>query len=382
MKLLLLARSLGEGGAERQLVTLAKALAAQGRPPVVAVFYGGGRFEEELTAAGVAIRDLGKRGRWDLAAFAARVRQLARSEKPTVAYSMLPTPNLLLSSLRLVLPRLRVVWGVRASNLRGTDYGLFSGSTIRLQRLLAGSADAIIANSHIGRRDLLAAGYPEDRVHVVWNGIDTSLFRRSETGRERLRREWGVGPTEKLVGIVARLDPMKDHSTFVRAARLVAEERRDVRFVCVGGGDPQIVRRARTVAEGLADRVIWAGSRRDMPDVYSALDVCVLSSAYGEGFPNVLGEALACGTRCVSTNCGDAEMILAGFGPVVATRNAEELAAAVRATLDEGVTEQWQREARARVCSRFSVRSMVANTERLLCPDDTRAACPGAEGLV
>ncbi len=380
MKLLLLTRCLDTGGAERQLVTLAKALAAEGRPPVVAVFYRGERtFEQELTAAGVTVHHLGKRGRWELAGFAARVRRMALSERPTVAYSMLPTPNLVLSSVRLVLPRLRVVWGVRASQLDASDYSGFNSWTVRLQRLLASSADAIIANSHVGRRDLLAAGYPERRVHVVWNGIDTTQFRPMASGRERLRREWGVSPAEKLIGIVARFDPMKDHDTFFRAARSLAAARPDVRFVCVGTGPPDIVRRIRSSAEGLEDRLIWAGARTDMPDVYSAFDLCVLSSAYGEGFPNVLGEALACGTRCASTSSGDAEAILNGLGPVVHPRNAEELAAAVSRTLDEGVTDEWRREARARVCSRFSVSSMVANTERVLWPHAVQAASSGPE---
>ena len=86
MKLLLLTRSLNEGGAERQIVTMGKALAAQGRPPVVALFYSGGVLEKELVQAGVTVRHIGKRGRWDLATFAARFAAMVREEKPDVVY--------------------------------------------------------------------------------------------------------------------------------------------------------------------------------------------------------------------------------------------------------------------------------------------------------
>ncbi|HEX6559357.1 MAG TPA: glycosyltransferase [Longimicrobiales bacterium] len=368
MKLLLLTRSLNEGGAERQLVTLARALADLGRPPVVAVFYKGGVLENELTRAGVSLRNLGKRGRWDLATFAARAAALARSEKPDVVYSMLPTANLVASGLKVVARDVRVVWGIRASQVNASDYDALNAWTLRLQRALSPSADGIIVNSHAGKRDLVNEGYREDRITVVLNGIDVDVFARTAAGRESVRREWQVADDDTLVGIVARFDPMKDHRTFFDAAAIVAGQCPHIKFVCVGTGAPGLVAAARKAAQeaGIADRLIWAGARPDMPAVYSALDMCVLSSAYGEGFPNVLGEAMACGTPCVATTVGDAELIVSGWGGIAPPRDPRQLAAAILAVAAETHSDSWREAARAHICDRFSVSTMLQGTEQVL----------------
>ena len=134
-----------------------------------------------------------------------------------------------------------------------------------------------------------------------------------------MRLEWGIAECEKLIGQVGRLDPMKDHSTFLKAAALLAHERKDVRFVCVGEGPTgyrdELYSLAKTL--GLASRLIWAGSRRDMPAVYNAFDVAVSSSRWGEGLPNVIAEAMACGVPCVVTDVGDSAFVVDKLGVVV-----------------------------------------------------------------
>ena len=370
MKLLLLTRSLNEGGAERQIVTMGKALAAQGRPPVVALFYSGGVLEKELVQAGVTVRHIGKRGRWDLATFAARFAAMVREEKPDVVYSMLPTANQVASTLKVAVPDVRIVWGIRASNMDYGDYDRLNTLTLWLQRRLSRTADAIIVNSHAGKRDLLEAGYRDRGITVVLNGVDVNSFRRTEEGRACLRREWGIGNEQQLVGIVARFDPMKDHQTFFKAAALVAAANPAARFVCVGTGADVLVRAAHVDAReaGIADSVIWAGSRTDMASVYSALDLCVLSSAYGEGFPNVLGEAMACGTPCVSTDVGDAAVILTGWGALVPPRAPDQLACAIEAALCRQITDDWRAAARARITESFSVDALLRATDTVLWP--------------
>ena len=373
MKLLLLTRSLNEGGAERQIVTMGKALAAQGRPPVVAVFYAGGVLEEELRQAGVTIRHIGKRGRWDLATFAARFASMVRHEKPDVVYSMLPTANLVASTLKIAVPDVRIVWGIRASNMDYGDYDRLNTLTLWLQRRLSRAADAIIVNSYAGKRDLLQAGYRDRGITVVLNGVDVNAFRRTSEGRAQLRREWGVADEHQLIGIVARFDPMKDHRTFFKAAALVAARNPAARFVCVGTGAPDLVGGAHTDARaaGVESSVIWAGSRTDMASVYSALDLCVLSSAYGEGFPNVLGEAMACGTPCVSTEVGDAAVILSGWGALVPPRMPDQLACAIEAALCRPVSDEWRTAARARIIDSFSVDALLTATDSVLWPART-----------
>jgi glycosyltransferase involved in cell wall biosynthesis len=202
----------------------------------------------------------------------------------------------------------------------------------------------------------------------VPNGIDTNRFRPDAAGRERLRAEWGVPPLAPLVGIVARLDPMKDHDTFLGAASRLAARLPSVHFVAVGGGAPAYERslRQRAAALGLENRLHWAGPRDDMPAVYSAIATAA-STSVGEGFPNAVAEAMACGTACVVTNAGDSAWIVGDLGEVVPPRDPQALCEAWARVVDAG--EGWpSAERRSRIVEMFSVERLVADTERLLWP--------------
>jgi glycosyltransferase involved in cell wall biosynthesis len=172
------------------------------------------------------------------------------------------------------------------------------------------------------------------------------------------------------VGVVARLDPMKDHETFLRAAALVHAARPDVRFVCVGDGQPGYRRRLLECSRelGLESVVRWTGTDRRITAVMSAIDVLCSSSAFGEGFSNVVGEAMACGTPCVVTDVGDSARIVGDTGPVVPPRSPERLASALLSVLaiDGNARRERGVSARRRVEDRFSVGAMCASTRAAL----------------
>jgi glycosyltransferase involved in cell wall biosynthesis len=124
---------------------------------------------------------------------------------------------------------------------------------------------------------------------------------------------------------------MKDHPNFLRAAARVAGSRNEVRFICIGSG-PASYREALLAearALGLERRMIWTGSRDDMPKVYNALDIVVSSSAFGEGFPNTIVEAMATGVPCVVTDVGDSAAIVGELGWVCPPRDSAALAGAI-----------------------------------------------------
>jgi glycosyltransferase involved in cell wall biosynthesis len=226
----------------------------------------------------------------------------------------------------------RVVWNLRSTGIPVGHYGLPATAALWLERALSKLPDAIIVNSEAGRAFFASRGFSPKRLFVIHNGIDTERFSRTLDGRAAVRGELGVEEVELLVGLVARLDPMKDHESFLRAAAAVAADRGDVRFLCAGGGDDaRLVRLKRLGADlGLGGKVSWVGDRRDMPAIYSALDVLVLASAFGEGFPNVVGEAMACEVPCVVTDVGDSALIVGESGRVVRAGNPSEMAAALQ----------------------------------------------------
>ena len=365
MKIIFITRSLNCGGAERQLVLLAKGLHQDGYPVTVAVFYPGGPLQKDLDDSGIPVVCLKKRGRWDMFHFLWYLIRTIRHERPTLIYSFLGIPNILAVMLKPLFPHIHVVWGVRASNMDLAQYDWLSRLSYRVECRLSRFADLIIVNSYAGKDHAVANGFPSNKMIVIPNGIDTEYFRLDRRGGERVRRAWGVAENEKLIGLVARLDPMKDHPTFLRAAAILSRERADVKFVCVGDGPGAYSQKLHELAHqlGLDGRLIWAGARNDMPAVYNALDI-LSSSSYGEGFSNVIAEAMACGVPCVVTDVGDSHLIVGNEGQHVPPKNAELLAGAVLTQLalnNRGIVQ------RNRIVSEYSLAKLCEKTEEIVC---------------
>lgn len=368
LKILFLERSLGRGGAQRQLVALATGLARRGHDITVALFYNEGPFKDDLLQAGVDVHILGKKHRWDVHGFLRNAARLVRARNPDAVCTFLPVPNLIAAICKLARRRMRLVWGIRASNMDLKRYDLLTRFSYWIEPFGSRLANIIVANSSAGRKVAIAKGFSQDKIVIIPNGIDTFRFVFDPIGRQRLRSEWGVADSEILVGLIARLDPMKDHRSFVSAAARVSEQISDIRFVCVGDEGPialeDLMREADCLAIG--HRMIWASGRADMPAVYSACDLVCSSSAYGEGFSNTLAEAMSCGLRCVATDVGDARDILdqscklvAPSDPVSLAQGIAELAAEVKKNGSSSPSS------RAHIVTNFSMDAMVSAFETL-----------------
>lgn len=311
LRIALLIDRLDRGGSERQFLVLANTLHEQGHSVTALVFYPNGALEPEFRAAGIRLRLLNKRGRWEVLRFVWRLIRVLREERPHVLHGYSGVPNVLAVLVKPFVPGLKIIWGVRASNVPLHLYGWLPRTLSRIAVALSRCPDLIIANSFAGRAHVISRGYPPHKVTVVPNGIDTSRFHPDLEARRRVRMEWRASDHTKLVGLVGRIDPAKGHGTFLRAAAVLARRRRGLRFVCVGDGPVSRLHALQRLAIdlGLDGRVLWVTSHADMPGAYNALDV-LCSASDTEGFPNVVGEAMACGVPCVVTNAGDSAWIL------------------------------------------------------------------------
>lgn len=365
MRLLLSVPSLAAGGAERQFALLASGLAARGHEVLAVCLGPDGPLAESLGGARLAA--LGKASRLDNPRVALALAGLLRREAPQVHYAFLPSCCVLGGLLKPFFPATRLVMGVRAADDRGQ--GLAGRLLLGLEARLSARADRVIANSRAGRLLCLRRGFPAQRVVVLPNGFDTDAHHPDRALGVALRAQWGVGEGEPLIGFVARLDPLKDHPTFLKAAALLARRRPEARFVCVGGGPEGYARRLAEEAQalGLAGRLLWAGERVDMPRVYNALDVLCLSSV-SEGLPNVLGEAMSCGVPCVATDAGDAALLVGETGVVVPPGEAQALADGLERMLARLAREGAALGAacRARMVGEYSARRAIEATEALL----------------
>jgi glycosyltransferase involved in cell wall biosynthesis len=352
------------GGAERQLVDLTRGLRTAGHEVSLVTFYPGGEMLAAAIADGVQVVSLNKSGRWDVVPFLLRLVRTLRKERADVLHGYLGLANALLVLTKPV-HRGTVVWGVRASDIDLRKYHWVARVDAWLERVLSRFPDLIIANSQAGKDYAIGRGFPADKFVVIHNGIDLDRFQRDETARDRIRVEWGVQPGDLVIGRVGRIDPQKDHPTFLKAAAMVAADCPGARFAIVGNDRfGEEVELGPLVDQlNLADRMIWAGVRSDMAAVYSAFDLCVSSSAYGEGTPNVLIEAMACGTPCVTTDVGDSAIAVGELGIVVPRRDPAALATAIQTALQ--MTADLA-ALRSHVASRFSVDQLVAATERAL----------------
>jgi len=364
LRVALVIRSLAPGGAERQFVLLARLLRARGHHVCVFVFYGGGALEGEVIRSGVTVVVPGKSHRWDVIGFISRLARALRQFRPDVIHTYGPVPNMVGVALRPLVGMVHVVWGVRSAELDWSRYERIVKYSHRASAWLSRGAWAILVNSEAGIRYHRSLGYPSRLMRFVPNGIDLQTFRPDPAGGAALRTMLGLSGT--VIGIVGRLDPIKDHDTFLRAARRYLDGGGSARFLIVGGGSADYAQwlSGRVRELKLEPAVVIAGHREDLPAVYSAMDVHTLTSR-GEGTPNAVGEAMACGVACVVTDVGDAAGMVAGTGRVIPPGDPAALADAWTSLLAVD-PESRAEAARRRVAERYSVEQLLNSTEAAL----------------
>jgi glycosyltransferase involved in cell wall biosynthesis len=375
MKILFLARALTYGGAERQLVVLANELAKRGHEVAIAVFYSGASLEDEIDCSRVRLIPLEKRSRWDLLSFYRTLLHVVQREQPDVLHGWMSDPNLVAVMVRLLYPRVRIFWCIRSANLE-MIYDRVASTICWFERRLSRFADCIVVNSRAGVNHAASRGFPLEKMFHIPNGINVSNFYFDPSEGQRVRAEWGFTASERLIGLVGRLDAIKDHAGFLRAAARLAQQLPEVRFVCIGDGPAEYRAKLEALSRelGLEQKVMWVPARPDVRAVYNALDVVCLCSL-SEGFPNVISEAMACSRHCVATDVGDCSFLVGNAGVVVPPNDPEALAEGLRQALSSGRNPN--ERGRQRILEHFTVTHLADRTEKLLlafCSDHRQAA--------
>ena len=293
-----------------------------------------GQLGGQIESSGAAVHTLGmKRGRPDIFALPRLIR-LLKQLKPAIVQSWLYHADFLSTLAVRMSGRPILIWNVRCSDMELRQYPPLTRFVQRVLAWWSSTPAGVVVNSEAGRQQHERLGYHPRRWDVIPNGFDTQRFHPDLNRRLSLRRECDVPEDALIVALVARVDPMKDHPTFLAAAQQIARVRRNVFFLLIGKGTETL---ASAVAEKeLTERVRLLGYRSDIECLLPGVDVACLSSAFGEGFPNVLGEAMACGIPCVSTDVGDARSIIGDTGLVVPVRNPTALARAIIDLIDRG----------------------------------------------
>lgn len=233
---------------------------------------------------------------------------------------------------------------------------------------LSGRPRGIIFNSRTSLDQHIALGYRRDGCQVIPNGFDTAIFRPDPNARRSLREELGLADTVLLAGMVGRLHPHKGQFDFLAAAERIGAEDPNVHFVMAGSGVTDLDRDLRGFLLGkeLASRVHLLGPRTDIPRLMAGFDFLCLPSMT-EAFPNVLGEAMACGVPCVSTEVGDAARIIGKTGVIVPASDPAALADGIRKMvgMDAGERRALGELGRQRIRDHFSLDTVASAYEKL-----------------
>jgi len=366
IRILHLATGFQIGGAEMQLVNLVRGLDRSRFECLVMSLTGPGPIEARLAVAGIAAHhiDLSRRPVSD----GARLVRLVRAFQPRILQSWLYHADLVASFLRPLVGWPELAWNLRCSNahqLSGVAIGDFG---LKALAMLSRFPAAVVANAESGRCFHLELGYRPRRWAVIPNGFDVERFRPDPGAKARLTSMLGLSPDTVTVGIVGRLDPLKDHAGFLRAAAIAAQACPALQVIGIGGGveptNPILAVLARD--SGLGQRLHLLGHRDNVETLTAGLDIAV-SSSISEGFPNAVGEAMACGVPCVVTDVGDSALLLGECGRVVPAGDPGALAAAIGDMVALGAAGRAAlgASARARIVAQFSIPLMVERYARL-----------------
>jgi glycosyltransferase involved in cell wall biosynthesis len=366
LKIVHLITNLQVGGAEMMLLKLLSHMDRQRFRSVVVPLVAVGSVGKKIQELDIPVYALGmRRGRPSAQALSA-IFSLLKQERPFIVQTWLYHADLLGLVAGSLARVPHVVWNVRCSNMeqlsRGTDW------TLKICAKLSARPSVVVVNSEAGKAVHASLGYHPRQWMVIPNGFDLNRFAPDPAARDSVRAELGLGSDTPLIGLVGRYNPMKDHETFLRAAMHLAKDQPDIHFLLAGAGvAPTNADLCRVIAgHAIQKQVHLLGERMDIPRLMAGLDILTCSSI-GEGFPNVVGEAMACEVPCVVTDVGDVARIVGDTGIVVPRRDPAAMASAWKLLLSAGadVRHALGRTARQRVEQNYSLERVVRDYEDL-----------------
>lgn len=369
MRVLFIITGLSTGGAETMLLKLLERLDRGRYAPSVISLTTMGDIGPRIVALGIPVQVLGMRSGLTSPFGFLHLLRLVRQARPDIVHTWLYHADLLGGLAARLAGITAICWGIRSSNL-DSDKTHWSTRTVR--RLCAVLSHVIprriFLNSETAMRIHIALGYAARKMSVIPNGFDLSRFKPDENARLRIRAELGCDDNTLLVGMIGRFDPLKNHAGFFSAMAIVHRRLPQVQLVLAGKDiDRDNKELMRSIEEaGLIKNTHLLGPRDDMPDLMAALDVLACPS-HAEAFPNVVGEAMACGVPCVATDVGDCAYIIGDTGHVVAARDMTGFAACLEALLKLPRAERATlgRSARERIAREFEIGHIVRRYQKL-----------------
>jgi len=319
MKIIHIITGLSIGGAEQALYNLLKGGLAERFDNCVISLRDTGPMGLKISLLGVPVIALNMHAKKLPLAELVKLIRIIREFRPDLIQGWMYHGNLISSFSRVVaLGKPALVWNVRHSLSDLSQEKIATQQVIRINRWFSFGADVILYNSHRSREQHEAFGFSKAGAKVIPNGIDTHIFSFSSKDRKYIRSKLGIPENACVVGHMARLHPMKDHAIFIQAAKSLSDRYQNLYFL-LSGRDVSYdnIMLSQLLSSQVRHRFYFLGERNDVHKLMSAIDIFCLSSAWGEGFPNVLGEAMATSIPCVATDVGDSSLVVNKTGIIV-----------------------------------------------------------------
>lgn len=363
-----LVTDLSRGGAQVMLFQLLSAMDPSRISCTVISMTDLGPLAQKIQGLGIPVHALGMtRGRPDFR-IATRLIRMLRVSRPDVLQTWLYHADLLGALAAPLAGSVPFVWGIHHTTLEHAKR--LTHLIVKVNAVLSRFLPERIVFCAQSAADLHRGyGYDMRRMALIANGFSIPVEGRRAASRAAIRAELSIPEDAVVVGRFGRFHASKDYPAFVAAARAVGARRPNAHFLMCGDGvtaDNPLVAPDAAIRE-LGSRLHILGPRDDIPDVCCALDIGVSSSASGEAFPMVIGEAMASGVPCVVTDVGDSAWLVGPTGRVVPPRDARALASAIDelAGADQSQRLELGRAARERIAERFSLDRAVANYSSL-----------------
>ena len=364
MRILHIITGLGDGGAEGALSRLI--IHDSSFEHVVISLMDKGKYGSILETSGVKVFTLDLLNRKVKISKIIELIRIIRKVKPDVIQTWMYHADLLGGICGKVAGVKKIFWGIRHSTLNPKES---KTRTIFISKICAKLSyfipNKIVSCSEVGMKHHVSIGYAKAKFIVIPNGYDFSQFCKLQKDLN-LSNQLGLKSNIATLGLVARFNPQKDHFNLLNACSLLKKSKILFRLILIGNeldsNNQELTDKINSL--NIKNEVLLLGQKQDIPRFMNLMDIHVLSSKYGEAFPNVVAESMACGVPNVSTNVGDAREIISDTGWICPPSQPYELFLNLKEAIDEfenGILEKRAFKALERVNSLYSIEKMVTN---------------------
>ena len=235
-----------------------------------------------------------------------KIFKILKEIKPKILMTWLYHADFIGLILKIIkFKSFKLIWNIRCSDIHFENYSFITKILFFILKIFSRVPNLITFNSINGKEFHIKVGYNNRQIRVIPNFINSEIWKYNSEERIKFRNEIGIKDNEILIGNIGRFDPQKDHKTFITSAQKVLDKYKNVKFIIVGKNTHNL-----KINSLFKEKFIILDYQKNVKKLYSGIDLVVLSSLYGEGFSNVILEAMSMSIPCIASNVGDNAKII------------------------------------------------------------------------